>query len=89
MPHPTMNLTVTCWAAPFQLTGDVCGVPFYFRCRHDRWRLEVPGAPAHTPDGADGDGDVGSISEVVALLCATEPWSTALAASYDSDYWYQ
>lgn len=87
MPHPTMNLKVTCWAAPFQMEGDVCGIPFHFRSRHGRFSLSVPTAPAHTPDGVDGDRDVQEVSEVVALLCDTEPWRSALAASYDSDRW--
>lgn len=34
---------VTCPAAPLQIDGNVSGVPFYFRARHHKWRLEAYG----------------------------------------------
>jgi hypothetical protein len=32
---------VTCLGAPLQIEGFIDGVPFYFRARHDKWRLEA------------------------------------------------
>lgn len=38
----TRTFNVTCLAAPLQIDGQVDGVKFYFRARHDKWRLELP-----------------------------------------------
>jgi hypothetical protein len=40
----TRDFTVTCMGCPLQITGHVDGFRFYFRARHDKWRLEVPDA---------------------------------------------
>ena len=33
---------VTCEACPLQIEGQVFGWTFYFRARHDQWRIESP-----------------------------------------------
>jgi hypothetical protein len=38
----TREFTVTCLACPLSITGHVDGIRFYFRARHDKWRIEIP-----------------------------------------------
>ena len=37
-----MEVKVTCEACPLQIEGQVYGWTFYFRARHDQWRIESP-----------------------------------------------
>lgn len=54
---------VTCPAAPLQIDGNVSGVPFYFRARHDKWRLEV-----YNEIIASGDTDDFTYGQAVDLI---------------------
>jgi hypothetical protein len=60
----TREFKVTCLACPLQIEGHVDGVPFYFRARHDRWRLEVRQAgPLAAPAEVIAQGDTDEFTE--------------------------
>jgi hypothetical protein len=49
---------IWCLAAPLWIEGHVDGVPFYFRLRHERWRIEALGSSGrergiHVADGVE------------------------------------
>jgi hypothetical protein len=69
-------IQITCAGAPWQAEGEVCGIPFYFRERHDRWRLESVLNGIHV-QRAHGDGEEWTVSNLVEKLLATEPWKSA------------
>ena len=55
---------ITSIACPFQVEGKtIDGKDFYFRCRHNEWRLELDDTTI-----SRGDGDVTSIDEMVTSL---------------------
>lgn len=62
VPEPLFTLDVTCEGAPLQLQGTVGGVPYYFRSRHGRWRIEAGAMIV-----AEGNGDP-SIPLAAALI---------------------
>lgn len=51
----TRMFNVTCLATPLQIDGHVDGVRFYFRARHDAWRLELPDFTDEVIGSGDGD----------------------------------
>jgi hypothetical protein len=41
MTAPHFTLAITCFSAPVQMEGTVGEHRWYYRERHDRWRLEI------------------------------------------------
>ena len=65
----TREFRVTCLACPLQIEGHVDGVQFYFRARHDRWRLVVTGGHLGADEEiASGDTDEFTEGQAVDLI---------------------
>jgi hypothetical protein len=85
MPHPQLDLTITCLAAPFQVEGTAWGIGFGFRSRHGSWALWTTGTGVEDAS-ADGKPDIYSLPVLVQLLLTTDPWKSAFQHCYDDDW---
>ena len=65
---------LTCRYCPVQIEGTVNGLPFYFRARHDHWRMTI----------AEGDAVEASLGWQPALYEREEPYGTP--NGYDAGY---
>ena len=68
---------VTCLACPLQISGHVDGVRFYFRARHDRWRIETPdeGPSLIIAQGNTDDFTVGQAVDLIEQRMSAWVWS--------------
>ena len=69
-----IEAAVTCRFCPVQIEGTVNGLPFYFRARHDHWRMTI----------AKGDAVEASLGWQPALYEREEPYGTL--GGYDAGY---
>lgn len=64
----TREFRVTCLGAPLQIEGRVDGVRFYFRARHNVWRLEVHPDTPHQEQIGEGEGDEFTVGQAADLI---------------------
>jgi hypothetical protein len=64
----TRQFNVTCLSCPLQIEGHVDGFRFYFRARHNRWRLEIDESGGGVVI-AHGDTDDFTEGQAVDLIC--------------------
>ena len=72
---------ITCEACPLQIEGKVEGKSFYFRARHERWRIE-------SPNPYEGIDDWNQVTPEQAKVIIDREKENTISSGYGDDFTY-